>query len=339
MSDESIALLRAWVESGAAEGEPVDDLQVPDSGTLEGAIEYQTPNFAPVIQGGELAVSDEYRCFLIDPELASDQFLTGYEVIPGNDALVHHLLVMPVNPMLDVGGGMTNLDVMDALDAKSPDRDGWGCFGAAGEGVDISGIPVTWAPGQGVVDYPEGTGVRIRQNDLLVVQIHFNLEDPRSAGQTDQSTFKLRLEDSVAREGFFDLPDGFLDTLGEPGGPELAPGQSAVTYTWDLKGSDYFITQAGSVDIYGVFPHMHELGRRMDATIIRGNGDTACAAEVANWDFDWQLYYFYETPIAFAAEDTLRVTCEYNTESVDEPVRPGWGTRNEMCLFGVFLVP
>ena len=62
-------------------------------------------------------------------------------------------------------------------------------------------------------------------------------------------------------------------------------------------------------------------------------------AEVPRWDFAWQLYYFYEEPVPFASGDRLRVTCDYDTRAATEPVLPGWGTYNEMCLLGLFLVP
>ena len=44
-------------------------------------------------------------------------------------------------------------------------------------------------------------------------------------------------------------------------------------------------------------------------------------------------------PRVLTASDTLQVTCEFNTMSATEPVTPGWGTNNEMCLMGLFLVP
>jgi hypothetical protein len=49
--------------------------------------------------------------------------------------------------------------------------------------------------------------------------------------------------------------------------------------------------------------------------------------------------YFYETPMRVGADDTLHVTCTYDTRGATEPVLPGWGTQNEMCLMGMFVVP
>jgi hypothetical protein len=58
----------------------------------------------------------------------------------------------------------------------------------------------------------------------------------------------------------------------------------------------------------------------------------ACASHLENWDFHWQEFYFYKTPIPITATSQVQVTCEYNTSADTSPVLPGWGTRNEMCL-------
>jgi hypothetical protein len=332
--------IAAWAEAGAPEGMVRDDLVAAEPEVLEEGMDVSTPDFLPEIEGGPLSQYDEYRCFLVDPALAQDVFLTGYSVEPGNEAIVHHVLLMPVDPALEVEPGVTNLDVMQALDDESPDRDGWSCFGAAGDGVEVQGIPVAWAPGQGVVDYPEGTGVRVRAGERFVVQVHYNLADAAHVGESARSTVRLRLEDQVEREGFFLLPDALLDTLFEEEPYALPAGQASVEYTWELPADDIL---AGfglpSVDVYGVFPHMHAYGRRMHASIERDGAQEQCMAEVPRWDFGWQLYYFYEEPVSFASGDRLRVTCDYDTRAATEPVLPGWGTYNEMCLLGVFLVP
>lgn len=339
MADEELELIDQWVSGGAPEGEPRDDLQVPEPPAIDSPTVIQTPDFVPEIQGGELAEFDEYRCFMVDPQLPNDRFLTAYDVQPGNEAIVHHVLVMPVDPDLPVGGGQTNADVMQALDDDSPEREGWPCFGEAGEGVETSGIPVVWAPGQGVVEFPEGTGLRVRENEVLVIQVHYNLADPATIGQNDQSDVHLRLVDEVDREGFMILPDPFLDSIFSGDPIELPPGQPSVEYTWEFPVADLLAwTGLPSVDLYGVFPHMHEYGQAMHFE-IDGTAGTECAADVPRWDFGWQLQYFYEQPRALVDGETLRVTCDFDTMGATEPVLPGWGTHNEMCLMGMYLVP
>ena len=58
--------IAAWVEGDQAEGKPVT-LTLPIKPALEGALDIETPTFAPVPQGGALAQYDDYRCFLLDP--------------------------------------------------------------------------------------------------------------------------------------------------------------------------------------------------------------------------------------------------------------------------------
>lgn len=338
LDDDEIAMFAAWAEAGSPAGEPRDDLTAPEPDRLLDADAFMTPEFVPVVQGGELAASDEYRCFLVDPLLDADTFVTAFEVVPGNPAIVHHVLMFNVDPSLDLGGGTTNLDAMEALDAETPDRDGWPCFGAAGEGVEPGGLPVVWAPGGGATRYPEGVGARVSAGDLFVVQVHYNLAGVEGTPDADRSEVRLQLADAVEREGFMQLPDPFLDTVFEGMPASLPPGLESTDYAWDLPIAEALLPGSTGYEIHGVFPHMHERGRKMRMDRVRGD-ESSCAVLVPEWDFHWQGMYFYEQPLVVDAEDTLHVTCTYDTRDATEPVLPGWGTRNEMCLMGLFLVP
>ena len=330
------ATITAWVNGGQAEGIPAT-LTLPVQPKLADALDVQTPTFAPVAVGDQLALFDEYRCFLMDPPNSTDSFLTGYDVTPGDPSIVHHVLAFVVDPEKVGAGGKTNAVIMKNLDDQSPDRLGWPCFGAAGEGVAVTGVPVTWAPGQGVINYPAGMGVPIRATDKLVVQLHYNLADPGSAGRSDSTTVHLRFASSVDRRLAFLLPDPFLDSLGKTDGqgnptPDVLPPQMADTkYTWTKAGKEIGLAGIPSVDLIAVMPHMHGRGIRQKLR-IGPPGNMACAAHLENWSFHWQEFYFYQTPPRITPDSQLELTCEYNTMSDTQPVLPGWGTRNEMCL-------
>ena len=339
LSEDEMATIQAWFDAGAPEGEPRDDLKPPAPEVLADVVDYKTPVFAPEIQGGDLAEFDEYRCFRIDPGLDVDRFLTGYDVTPGTPAMIHHVLAISVDPEEIGQGNKKNSEIIAALDDATPDRDGWPCFGFAGDGVNASGVPVSWAPGQGVTELPEGVGFRVKKDDWLVLQVHYNLVDPELAGSMDQTTVHVRYADSVEREGYFDLPDDFLSSLFSGDPAELPPGEPAATYSFDY-GFDYLpFLMAESADLYGVFPHMHQRGRKLKVELIEDGGEPQCAADVQAWDFGWQIYYFYEQPFMVTPKSKLRITCTYDTQSASEPVLPGWGTQNEMCLAGLFIVP
>jgi Copper type II ascorbate-dependent monooxygenase, C-terminal domain/Copper type II ascorbate-dependent monooxygenase, N-terminal domain len=342
LAPESIDTIVAWADGGAPEGTVRTDLVLPEVDSLADAVELHTPAFAPIAEGTEYAETDEYRCFILEPAVAADTFMTGYEVVAGNDALVHHVLVFDVDPDLEVAPGQTNGERIAALDAESPDREGWPCFGAAGEGTGPNGVPVSWAPGQGVTHYPADTGYRIAQGSMLVAQIHYNLAGLNGAAPPVSTTVRASFTDSVQREGFFNLPDPFLDTLFEGTPAELAPGEEAVDYAWEIAVDDLLGGGPGDLtgfDLFGVLPHMHGYGRSLRFDVLHADGTQDCGLDVPRWDFDWQLYYFYETPVRLGPGDRVRVTCTYDTREATEPVLPGWGTGNEMCLLGVFMVP
>jgi hypothetical protein len=339
LSDDEIRTIERWGQDGLVEGTPRNDLKLPDVPALSATTEVTTPPYRPEPQGGTRSHADDYRCFLVDAKLPVENYLTGYEVLPGTPAMIHHVLLMTVDGEKVTMSGRPNREVIGALDAASPDREGWPCYGLAGDGVDVAGIPITWAPGMGVVHYPDRTGVRVKPETMLVMQVHYNLGNPSVRGSEDTTRIRLRFEPFVARIGTFDLADNFLRTITTPTPAVLPPGQKRVDYTWEI---DYDRTmtalRAPFLELYGVFPHMHGFGRTERVEVIKA-GATTCATDVPAWNFDWQLYYFYRQPIRVDAGDKIRVTCSFDTSSRTEPVLPGWGTENEMCMAGLYLVP
>jgi hypothetical protein len=339
LTDAQKQIIFDWGTGAQAEGTPVT-LSVPPVPALAGAQSVKTPMFSPVPQGGMLAQFDEYRCFLLDTGLTKEQFITGYHVIPGNKNIVHHVIGMVVDPAKPSSAkpGMTNAQVMKALDDESPDRLGWPCFGSAGEGVDVDSLPVGWAPGQGIVDFPAGMGVRVRPTDKFVVQIHYNLADSKNLGMSDSSDVRLRFADKVDRQLAFLFPDPLLNSLKRktadmmPAPPDLLPaGQKSYVYTWNLSGKEMGLGPNLSVDLVAVSPHMHERGRKLEMHMTEAGVDR-CGVQVPAWNFGWQRTYFYKEPIKIGAATQFRVSCDYDTSGDTNPVYPGWGTRNEMCL-------
>ena len=87
--------------------------------------------------------TDDYRCFLLDPKVASDQMITGFNVLPGNPDVVHHVILFRVPADL--------VAEAEQKDADTPGQ-GWTCFGNSGlrsSGAEIDDAPWlgAWAPG------------------------------------------------------------------------------------------------------------------------------------------------------------------------------------------------
>jgi hypothetical protein len=119
----------------------------------------------------------------------------------------------------------------------------------------------------------------------------------------------------------------------------LAPAQASAKYTWSASVADLGLGQLPQAKLYGIMPHMHQLGHRYRMSLDAGSG-WQCAADVSHWNFHWQRMYFYANPYSLGANSKIEVTCDFDTSSRKEPVYPGWGTGNEMCLATLyFTVP
>jgi hypothetical protein len=338
LSDAEIARIGAWARAGAPAGQP-REIASTEQPSLAEAQALETPQFVPEVQGGALGESDEYRCFAVDSPFDATSFMTAYEVVPGTPEIVHHVMLHVVErdaPAPD-GSGHTNAEVMRALDEASPDRAGWPCFSGAGDGVEVKGTPVVWAPGQGIVQLPDESGVALLPTYALVIQVHYNLADPRTHGLSDQTKVRLRVEPQVTNLGFFVLIDPLLDSL-ESAAPVLLPAaQTSTLFEWNMTGVELNLPPDRTLSIRGVMPHMHQLGHKYRMTFSEHGEEPACAADVQRWDFHWQRMYFYEQPRRLQPESQIHVTCDFDTSARTEPVSPGWSTRDEMCLTTLYL--
>jgi hypothetical protein len=333
-TDAEKATIVAWARGARAEGTP-GTIPLPERPALADAVSVSTPSFAPVPQGGQLAEYDEYRCFLLDNPGPDDQFLIGYNVVPGEPAIVHHAIGFLIDPQeVADSAGHTNGELMAAMDAESPDRLGWPCFGGAGDGLSVYSIPIAWAPGQGVVRYPDGMGVPVKAGFKLVVQLHYNLADPASAGKIDSTTIEMRFAPTVDRKIEFLLSDPFLDSLAAPMPASLPAGKKSTSYTWAQTARQMGVLVTS--DLLAVMPHMHGRGLRQTMTFGPAGGET-CVSHVEGWDFHWQEVYFFRDRPKLTPSTRVQVTCEYDTSKDTAPVLPGWGTRNEMCLNALMI--
>lgn len=65
--------------------------------------------YTPRVEGSG---TDDYRCFVLDPELESDSLVAGIDIAPDNTGLVHHVIVHKVMP--------EQIEVAEDLDAADP---------------------------------------------------------------------------------------------------------------------------------------------------------------------------------------------------------------------------
>jgi hypothetical protein len=299
LSDEDIATIGAWVDAGMPEGRPGPPITPPELPTLA-RVDRTIDMGAPYTPSGP--GDDDYRCFILDPHLDADRFITGFQVHPGAPRMVHHLTLFALDTPQDEKAA-------EALD-RAEAGDGYTCFGD-------TIVPSRWlvgsGPGGGALSFPDGTGIRMAKGRKTVLQMHYNRQNGTFA---DRTTIDLMLAEKVDLEAF--VPR-VADT-----GLSLPPGQPDA-----LASATMTLPQ--DVTVWGVWPHMHYLGTklRVDARHI---GIPLCLAQVNRWDFHWQGFADYTAPVRLDAGDPIRIECTYDTRGRSTTTRWGSSSKDEMCV-------
>jgi len=312
------------------------------------------------------AGTDDYHCFVLDPKLKKDAFITGTNILPGNPDVVHHVILFKVDP--------EDVDNVHALDAAEEGQ-GWTCFGNTGFGNDgpqLDDAPWlgAWAPGGQESVMAAGYGKELRKGSLIVMQVHYNL---LKGQEPDISATQLRL-----MSGNADLTP--LRTMLLPGPVELPcrPGHKGplcdrAAALADVKqrfgqgeGSTadllYFLcggkpepgatqscirTIGEPTTLRAVAGHMHLLGQEIKVTVNPGKPDEQVILDIKPWDFDDQTARTIE-PISLDWGDQVEVQCNHSQRLRDQLpafsharedryVLWGEGTTDEMCL-GILTV-
>ena len=304
--------------------------------------------------------TDDYRCFLLDPQLKKDSWLTGTHVLPGNPNVVHHVILFRVPP--------EQVKAAEAKDAET-DGEGWTCFGGTGleqfQNVDNAAWVGAWAPGAQESVTRQGLGTRLAKGSRIVMQVHYNL---LAGAQPDTSAALLRFAPSDRKYQALStmlLPAPVeLPCRAKHSGNPLCERDAAVADVKQRFGAEGGTAdllhllcgtkpKAGEVQsctrtlgeaitIHGVAAHMHLLGREIRIEVNPGTPEAKTILDIPIWDFDNQGAVPID-PIKLDAFDTLKVTCRhqqwlrddqsaFETAREDRYVVWGDGTTDEMCL-------
>ena len=367
LTEAEVATIVGWARAGGRVDGPA--LRAPEDAALrpgdgERLAELDLPS--AYMPSGE---TDDYRCFLLDPELDEDASVTSALIRPGAPSVVHHVILFRAAP--------DQVAEAERLDGEEPGQ-GWTCFGGTGlsAGVDSlrdAGWIAAWAPGGDAVRYPAGTGSPLAAGSRIVMQVHYNLLHgrapdrtaalltlaPASAGLEPAATMLLpapiELPCAEGEEGpLCDRDAALADLVRKRGGSAvfLASGLHV------LCGGNPFSPEAGPrtsceqsfrerTTIHGVAGHMHLLGRSIRVELNPGTDRARVLLDIPRWDFHWQTAYMLAEPVVAEAGDRVRVTCRHDAAlrgSGGQGVSPtpryivwGEGTTDEMCL-GVLQV-
>ncbi len=355
---------RASLQQWAAAGGPLDvapDTPVPSSRTdaVEVRADLVLGMSEPYEGTGEL--SDDYRCFLLDPGFEEDTFITGFSLQPGERRVVHHSLVY-------LAGADAREDAESA--AARDERYGWECFG--GPGIPgVGGVIASWVPGQSATTQPEGAGFLVPAGSFFVFQLHYNYAEQVLA---DRTSLVLQTEpadgDLLALQSAPLIAPVEIPCIDPAVGP-LCERRQAIRARRETEGlraslmpnlllrlcgrtAAEFAEQEGPTvtswcdvpmrydgKIVEVGGHMHTMGSSFSLTLNPDTSDEQVLFEIPQWDFNWQGRYQYETPVRVAEGDVVRISCTWNKGAGEDRRYTIWGegTRDEMCLSALTVLP
>ena len=305
------------------------------------------------------AGTDDYRCFLLDPDLDRPAYLTGTNVLPGNPDVVHHVILFRVPP--------DQVPSAESMDAATTGQ-GWTCFGGTGldpvESLDDAPWLGAWAPGGGESIHQKGYGVRLAPGSRIVMQVHYNL---LAGTDEDVSATQLRLAPAdrrltELRTMLMPAPVELPCRKAHDDGP-LCDRDAAIADVKERFGMAggtadglYFLcgggpqpgnvqscsrTMSNPATVRGVAGHMHLLGRSIKVEVNPGTDRAETILDIPVWDFDNQAAKPVP-PYRLRVGDTVKVTCRHVQwlrdqlpafeGQPDRYVVWGEGTTDEMCL-------
>ncbi len=304
---DETAILHRWVAEGTPAGD-ARELPAPPSTELSNIGATMTP-VVPFVSSGD---RDEFACFLFDPHVTRDRWITGIQVHPQIAALVHHANVELVAPE----DAPAALAMFGALGVPLPD-----CGGAPGTPIH------SWLPGNPALEFPAGVAMPIRAGSLVAAQLHYH---PAGIGGSDATTIELQLGDATPQWTYEIVSDGNAVAA-----PELLPGAddppSGPAFVIPAERDAHVETMqtptgdpGGELRVVSFTPHMHFLGTHLSATLAHADGTTECLGN-SGWDFDWQRTYTYGDPISelplLETGSVVTVSCEWNN-SFTNPYLP-----------------
>jgi Tfp pilus assembly protein PilF len=321
LSDEQVALIQRWVREGTPEGPAGKRPALPrfaegwQLGPPDLVLEAAQPFTVPA-EG-----TDVFRNLVVPVPLPGTRYVRALEMRPGDKKVVHH-----ANVLLDRTGAARRLDAHDP---------GPGFGGMDVELESDSFEPdshfLFWKPGTAAVTEPADMAWRVDGQTDLVLNLHLQPSGKPEVIRpvvglyfTDQAPSRHPMLVQLEHDGAIDIPAGARD---------FAVGDRYVVPV--------------DVDVLGVYPHAHYLGRRVEAFATLPDGSRKELIRIPDWDLNWQAVYLYRRPVPLPAGSVveMRITYDNSAENPRNPhqpprrVRAGNRSSDEMGHVWLQLLP
>jgi hypothetical protein len=320
LTDAEKNTLVAWVDGGAPQGDAKDLPPTPqfaegwEIGKPDLVLSMEKPYDVPA--SGTIA----YQFVTIPTNFTEDKWVQAIELRPGNRSVVHHILAFVREPgkPAQTPAYMT---VVPRMPRPTAARDG----SAQQQGQNPGTLIATTAPGTNALIFEPGSALKIPAGASILFQMHYTANGKAA---TDQSSIGLIFAKGTPqreiRTGSFYNP-----MLKLPAGAADQAIDSAIEFSEDTH-------------ITALFPHTHLRGKSWEYRLIYPDGQSHVVLSVPKYDFNWQTYYVFTTPLVAPKGSRLEATAHYdnslnNKWNPDPKIDVRWGeqTWDEMQYSGI----
>ncbi len=348
LNDEEMQKLVRWVNAGAkvdSENDPLTALIWPTTKWSLGE-----PDL--IVKVPEQAIPAtgvvDYMDIPIDLGLEKDVWIKGSEVVPGDPAVLHHIITTVIPPegapdfqqiLMDL---LATLPPEKAQDIRNqlftavasgqqpnigeifkqiPDID-IGAFLGGGNDPDLGSV-AGYAPGNSVSLNPPGVGGLLKAGTTLNLQMHYTTSGKETTDSTEIGIY------------FYD--DGEVPNERMSGGVGNAFSISIPAQAKDHE-MELVTTVPEEAEIYSLMPHMHFRGKRMKFTAVYPDGSEELLLSVPAYSFNWQLAHELEQPLRVPAGTKIVAVGAFDNSSQngfnpDPNTEINWGEQSWEEMF------
>ena len=322
LSDEQVALIRRWVESGMAAGNLAE---APPAPHYDPTWQMGKPDLVLSVERPyTLAASgtDVFRNFILPYPLAQTHYIRAMEILPTVPQIVHH-----ANVLIDRTASFRRQHPAhwkDGIPGMELEVD-------AGNTFDPDSHFLFWKPDTPVVAEPDGMQWRLDPGNDLILNMHL-----KPSGKPETISAQIGLYFTAQPP----TKHPMLLQLEDDRDLDIPAGDKDFVVQDDLK-------LPIDVDVLGIYPHAHYLGKELEGWAILPNGQRKWLIRIPNWDIDRQSIYRYRKPVFLPRGSVLHMHYVYdNSEDNvhnpnDPPIRVRAGNRSvdEMAHLWIQVLP
>lgn len=308
ISDKDLQTLVHWISAGAPRGnsekDPLTDVKFVDRREWQlGEPDYIVK--APVHDVPATGVVD-YINDTVELTFDEDKWVKAVQFIPGDPAVLHHLLTYVVPPKQSfVPGQEVQQEVGEAAEVAAVRRaqrnsNGPSVTGGRPDRHFLEG----YAPGKvDAMTFPKDTGVFIPKGYRLAMQFHYTTNGKAS---TDATLLGLYFYDKPPKHQYLNRSVATMFKIP----PYAIEHKVAAQYVFDKP-----------VVVYGLRAHMHFRGKYMKFSAELPDGTTKELLSVPNYNYGWQPTYQLEKPAYLPAGTKVHVTGAFDNSEFN-PANP-----------------